>query len=223
MLREGLEKRYLIADDKYHFRDDKHDVAFEAGEKRLTTRLEDPAVIASMIDLAESRGWSELKLSGTREFKREAWLQASLRGMNVSGYSPDKLDQARLAEYQAERGQAGTENVVSNDTKRPKPVERPQFDERAAPHEDEPKVDLSPGKIMADRGDSPEAVAKAREIAAERFLSNRVYVGKMVETGTAPYQDQKGEKPSHYVTLEESGRKSGAWTCRALWRRPALS
>jgi putative DNA primase/helicase len=220
MLKEGLEKRYLLADDKYHFRDAKHDVAFEAGEKRLSTRHEDPAVITSMIDLAETRGWTDLKLSGSREFKREAWFQASLRGIDVSGYSPDKLDQARLSEYQAQQGKRDL-NIVKDATKPVKDDKSPKFDEKTIPTEDEPKVDLSPGqkqvvsvleKVMADRGDSPEAIAKAREIASERFLSNRVYVGKLVETGTAPYQDKQGEKPSHYVTLEDDeGKRSKVW------------
>ncbi len=224
MLREGLEKRYLLADDKYHFRDEKHDVAFEAGEQRLTTRHDDAAVITGMLDLAEARGWSDLKLSGTKDFKREAWFQANARGIEVTGYTPDKLDQARLAEYRAEfptPADRANVNVMEQEKAPPTSTPKARFDETTVPHEDEPKVDLSPGqrqvvsvleKVMAERGDSPEAIAKVREIASERFVSNRVYVGKLVETGTAPYQDMKGEKPSHFVTLEDDeGKRTKVW------------
>lgn len=220
MLQEGVEKRYHVAGERYHFRDAKRDVAFEAGDKRMTTQLEDPAVVASMIDLAEARGWTELKLSGSRDFKREAWLQASLRGMQVSGYAPDKLDQARLAEHQSERERAGR-NSVSRENDRSRSTEGPRFDEQTVALGDEARLDLSLGqrqvisileKVMSDRGDSPDAIAKAREIAAERFVSNRVYVGRLVETGTAPYLDKTGEKPSHYVTLEDdAGKRSKVW------------
>jgi putative DNA primase/helicase len=220
MLQEGVEKRYHVAGERYHFRDAKREVAFEAGDKRMTTQFEDPTVVASMIDLAEARGWTELKLLGSRDFKREAWLQASLRGIEVSGYAPDKLDQARLAEQRTEWERAGR-NPVSPKTGRSRSTEGPKFEEQTRIHEDEPKVDLSPGqrqvisileKVMTDRGDSLDAIARAREIAAERFVSNRVYVGKLVETGTAPYLDRDGEKPSHYVTLEDDeGKRSKVW------------
>ncbi|HWU49219.1 MAG TPA: LPD7 domain-containing protein [Asticcacaulis sp.] len=220
LLQEGVEKRYHVAGERYHFRDAKRGVAFEAGDKCMTTRLEDPTVVASMIDLAEARAWTELKLSGSWDFKREAWLQASLRGMEVSGYAPDKLDQARFAEHQSERERAGR-NPASPKTGRSRSTEGPRFDEQTRTHEDEPKVDLSPGqkqvisileKVMTDRGDSSDAIARAREIAAERFVSNRVYVGRLVETGTAPYLDKTVEKPSHYITLEDdAGKRSTVW------------
>ena len=104
MLLEGLEKQYLKADDKYHFRDRGREVAFAAEDKRILTQHETAPVIASMVDLAEARGWTSLKVTGTDEFKREAWLQASLRDFEVSGYRPTKFDKARLEEL---RGRAG--------------------------------------------------------------------------------------------------------------------
>lgn len=221
LLMAGLEKQYLKADNKYHFRDEKSGVAFEALEKRMTTKHEDPAVITSMIDLAEARGWTSLKLNGTKEFKREAWLQASARGIEVAGYEPDQLDQAKLAELKAEK--SGPSNIIIDGSalQDRRATGRP---ERASPplgYETEPKITLSHqqdqavtvlAKMMADRGDSPEAIARAREIAAETFRTDRVHVGKLLESGVAPFNNDKREKDSPFVVLvDDKGKQTTVW------------
>ena len=225
MLLEGLEKQYLKADNKYHFRDRGREVAFEAQEKKLMTAHDTPAVVGSMIDLAEARGWSSLKLSGTDEFKREAWLQASLRDFEVSGYRPNAVDKARLEELKAERGasQSGpAQNVVadvSKDAVESAKAKGFRHVSEAGAHE--PPLALTKPQdqavgamevMMRSRGDSPRAISMARAELTERLRSDRVYVGKLVEVGTAPYQDKPNEKPSHFVTLEnEQGRRTKVW------------
>jgi putative DNA primase/helicase len=215
----GLEKQYLKADDKYHFRNDARDVAFEAHEGKLVTQREDPAVIASMIELAEARGWSSLKLNGSQDFRKEAWLQASLRGMDVSGYQPDKVDLARLDELKAER--AGVPASTRGNVIAERALSSSSTKEKGGLQTAEPKISLSKAqeqvvavlaKIMAERGDSPEAIAMASEMAAERLRSDRVHVGKLVETGTAPYNNVPGEKQSPFVVLaDDKGNKDTIW------------
>ncbi|WP_140987166.1 LPD7 domain-containing protein [Asticcacaulis tiandongensis] len=218
MLLENLHKRYLIAGDTYHFRDKDQALAFSAEEKKLVTRLEDPAVITSMLDLAETRGWVDINLTGTQDFKREAWLQTQLRGMKVKGYKPDRIDLARLEDQKTEYNRQGRGHSTG--------VDRAQktgkgFEGKDIAAGNEPRPELTRGQqqivqiletVMADRGDSPEAIARAKELATERFRNCRIHVGKLVETGTAPYQDKTGEKHSHFVTLEdEQGKRSKVW------------
>jgi putative DNA primase/helicase len=222
LLLDGLNRQYVKAEDKYHFRDRNGDVAFEAQDRKLLTRHETPAVVSSMIDLAETRGWSVLKLTGTDDFRREAWLQANLRDIEVSGYRPTNLDKARLDELRTERNQSGQSNIVerADRTSRSGPPAarfEPLLEDGGA----EPKLALTPTQdqflrtmeaTMRHRGDSPTAIAKARELANERLTSNRVHVGTLVEVGTAPYQDKKGEKLSHFVTLEnDKGEQTKVW------------
>ncbi len=222
LLLEGLEKQYLRTDDKYHFRDRGREVAFEAREKKLLTSFETPAVVGSMIDLAETRGWTSLKVSGTNEFRREAWLQASLRDFEVSGYRPSKLDQARLDELRTERGGGQPGNVIANQ----EGGERNGGPSKGFSHivvseGSEPRVELTGAQdtyvrvleaTMRHRGDPPQAISKARELATDRLTSNRVHVGELVEVGTAPYQDREGEARSHFVTLrDDHGTLSKIW------------
>ena len=218
LLREGLGKQYLQADDKYHFRDRNREVAFEAQEKKLVTRFDSPSVVSSMIDLAETRGWSSLKLTGTAEFRREAWFQASMRDLEVSGYKPSDLDKARLAEARAERLLGAPANTIAENLREPG---RRAF--KAVPEEgrSEDGLGLTPKQdqfirvmeaTMKHRGDSPDAIARARTLAAERLTSDRIHVGTLVEAGTAPYQNRRDQKLSHYVTLrDDAGQVSKVW------------
>ena len=45
-----------------------------------------------MLDLAQARGWQSVKLRGADSFKREAWVQAQVRGMQTEGYQPKATD-----------------------------------------------------------------------------------------------------------------------------------
>ncbi len=224
MLLEGLDKQYLKADDRYHFRDKTRDVAFEARDKKLITQHDTPAVVGSMIDLAEAKGWSSLKLTGSKEFRQEAWLQASLRDLDVSGYQPTKLDRARLEEVRAERAVTAQVNTIGEQVNggRRQPN---QNDLGFAPVKEdgkpEPKIPLTSAQdqflrameaVMRHRGDAPEAIAKAVELGNERLTTTRLHVGTLVEVGTAPYQDKRGEKKSHFVTLrDDQGNSSKVW------------
>lgn len=222
LLLEGLEKQYLKAEDRYHFRDRTGEVAFEAQPKRLVTTHETPGIVSSMVDLAETRGWETLKLAGTEDFRREAWLQASLRGLDVTGFSPNKLDKVRLDEMRSEFGpNRDRRNTIAQGQDHPKEkdhAEFPQFNEparsegRPALSEGQDAVLAALGKAMRARGDSDQAIAAATELAGQKLGKGRVHVGKLTETGMAPYQDKAGEVQSHYVVLEDdAGRRQKIW------------
>jgi len=223
MLLEGLNQQYRLVEDKYHFRDRKGEVAFEARDKKLLTEHETPSVVTSMLDLAEARAWFSIKLSGTKEFRREAWLQASLRQFEVSGYKPDKLDKARLEDLKSERGPAIAANTIVPQAQPsgPSAAKEGSFKTFQDDGKAEARVPLTPVQgrfmqamelIMRQRGDSAETIAKARELATERLTTDRIHVGKLVEVGTAPYLDKWGETPSHFVTLaDDAGAKSKVW------------
>jgi hypothetical protein len=63
-----------------------------AAPQRITTRLDDRQTVSAMLDLAQARGWQSVKLRGTDTFKREAWVQAQVRGMQTEGYQPKATD-----------------------------------------------------------------------------------------------------------------------------------
>jgi hypothetical protein len=75
-------------------------LAFKVTEDRLVTRLAAAEVIRDMVSVAQHRHWDALHVRGSVEFRREAWLEASARGMEVQGYQPTELDRQTLADRQ---------------------------------------------------------------------------------------------------------------------------
>jgi hypothetical protein len=59
---------------------------------RISTKHDDRQTVSAMLDLAQSRGWDRIKLTGAASFKREAWVQAQVCGIETEGYRPKQTD-----------------------------------------------------------------------------------------------------------------------------------
>ena len=75
-------------------------LAFKVTENRLVTRLAAAEVIRDMVSVAQHRRWEALQVRGSAEFRREAWLEAGARGIEVPGYQPTELNRQALADRQ---------------------------------------------------------------------------------------------------------------------------
>lgn len=75
-------------------------------ENILKTRNNDKKTIKNMLAIAETNGWQNIKVKGSPEFKKEMWLQARLKGLEVQGYKPSEQDKKLLEtrKAQLERG-----------------------------------------------------------------------------------------------------------------------
>lgn len=113
-LATALQERYVIkrqlsvgdlslSKTEYRFRGDTQKVAFTESTFKLATDNNNPAVARSMVDVAESRNWQALRVSGNEEFKRLVWLEASLRGVKAIGYDATRADRELLQREQDKR------------------------------------------------------------------------------------------------------------------------
>ena len=68
-----------------------------ADPSTIRTKMADSQTVGAMLDLAQSRGWDTVKLRGTQDFQREAWVQAQVRGMKAEGYKPTATDTQEVA------------------------------------------------------------------------------------------------------------------------------
>jgi len=66
-------------------------------ESRITTTLDDRKTVSAMLDLAQERRWDRIKLTGSDSFRREAWVQAHVRGIETTGYQPQNTDLQEVA------------------------------------------------------------------------------------------------------------------------------
>ena len=100
---QDIEKRYLRVGGTFYHPKNTDLVAFEDKGNKLETRSNSEQIAESMVRIAEARGWDEIKVSGSETFRREVWLEAASRGMQVKGYTPSEQDKAQLAKRASER------------------------------------------------------------------------------------------------------------------------
>jgi hypothetical protein len=98
---EAVKQRFVQVGRKYYFADGAH--AFTDRGKRLTTPSENTEVIRSLVQIAQARGWTDITVSGTERFRKEAWFAAQSAGLDVRGYKSTPIDQERLVRAMARR------------------------------------------------------------------------------------------------------------------------
>lgn len=121
-----------------------------ADARRISSKQGDRQTVSAMLDLAQERGWQKVRLRGTDDFKREAWVQAQVRGVATEGYKATATDLQELARRKAASA----------------PVDSPA--ERAAPVRRE-----MAGNAGASGGGEPEQTA-TRSAAAARDVAGGV-------------------------------------------------
>lgn len=95
--RGGGERRYF---DDYQ----RKSLAIRANDNSISSKKEDLTTIRAMLTMAEARGWSEVKVAGTADFKREAWIEAQARGITAQGHKATDVDRQEADRRRAERG-----------------------------------------------------------------------------------------------------------------------
>ena len=102
----------------YWQRDRPDRLGFTESWLTLKTAEHSAAVIMGMVDRARERGWTKLHLDGSPEFKREAWILATARGLQTSGYT------ATLGDPRSGQGRAATAEPSSTRTRLPTTSQR---------------------------------------------------------------------------------------------------
>jgi hypothetical protein len=203
---------------------------FEDHGKKLSTSLEDGAVIAHMVDVAAAKKWDRIELTGTQSFRQMAWLQAESRGISTSGYQPSEQDLRQLDQAKKDRGasiEAGSKAQHANHIA--VTVERdveakvlvPELggaELAAADQAISEKAAASQGAATS----SPAPVAEqfsSREQAVERepFDSEAAHekdgpiAGRLVAHGRDKFNHDPSEKPSYFVTLQTQAGERTVW------------
>lgn len=146
--------------------------AFTDRGNRITTNSENTEVVRSLIDIAKARSWQEITVRGTERFRKEVWITASVAGLQVRGYKPTEFEQSHLVRTLAR--------------------------EKAAPIEPATGADadsISRGAV----GEEARARSSARGASADR---GGLLVGKLVDHGHAPYNQDPHAGMSYFVKLE---------------------
>jgi hypothetical protein len=111
---------YTEHDGKFFAKDSNRMMFHDQGEK-LATSTTDKVAIADMVAYARAKQWESLKLTGSQEFRREAWLQAESQGIKTQGFTPRDVDLAALKTLTQER----STNTITPLEERAKPQPTP--------------------------------------------------------------------------------------------------
>lgn len=219
----AITKNRFLSDQKtnYYDKDDKEQVniAFEDRNKSLHTSRQDDKTVYAMLDMAQSKGWSSIKLKGTEEFKQKVWLEASLRGIEVKGYTPSEKDLAELQAKQAER----TTNQVEGVGTSLKPQAQTKTESESVKEEAEKTKEKEP--IINAKDIIWEAAAVAvtpppfQPVVAGAFLINDAIA---VKEAVQDYFSEKGKENSKSAEeikmnirqIVQDGYKDGTITSR---------
>lgn len=219
------EKRGLLDKGRTEFTfrsgDEQGRVAFVDAGKALSTEREDKATIRAMVEVATAKNWKEITVSGTDDFKRNAWLEASLNGIQVRGYEPREADKQILAELQQRNKTANVITASEHEHKREQPRDTSKAPVEAPPqrkHIDGDALTVQERTVL----DSSRAILDSKALgekfteAALRELESklrgeRVYVGEIIDHGRAPYQFNKDNDDSYYVTLKTRAGEQVIW------------
>lgn len=182
---ESIRDRFIQDGNRFFFPDGAP--AFKDLGRRLTTSSENTQVVHSLIQIAHSRGWSEVTVTGTERFRQEAWRQARMAGVAVRGYRPTDVEQAQLIRAMARHlsgRSSGATDAISADAS-----------SSAAP---------SAGNPVA--APIPQVVPEARP----RGSTERI-AGKLIEHGRDSYRHDPQEEMSYFVSVQTREGRREIW------------
>lgn len=140
----------------------------DRGHELVSDRL-DPNVIHDMAAIAQHRGWAIVRVRGSSDFRREAWLAGRTIGLEVQGYRPTERDVQELQRRQAraeDRREVRAErrDARLHHTQDERPVQR----ERGADAAAERQLRVVDAVVRARVAD-PEQRAQIMEAARNRI------------------------------------------------------
>ena len=113
---DSIAKRYYVEEkrgERQYFEDyKKTNLAMRATDTSIMSKREDLNTIRAMLEIVEARGWHSVEIAGSAEFKREAWIEASARGLEGRGFSPSDADRQEVDRRRNERVQANQVRAV---------------------------------------------------------------------------------------------------------------
>lgn len=122
-LMKQVNKQFNVVGEQFHFKDRSSELAFKVKGNSLISASNDDRVAHGIVMMASAKGWKTIKISGHRDFQREVWMEANLRGIETRGYRPTELD---LQQLEVKR-----ENTMLNSVEHdPTPLKRTQSNER---------------------------------------------------------------------------------------------
>ena len=100
-----------------YVRGEEKKVAFIDKGASLVVRDKQPDCYKAVMELAKSKGWAAIELTGKTEHIAKGWLEAQLMGIEVANYTPGEKDLAALDARRAEMERKAITDVQTEQSK----------------------------------------------------------------------------------------------------------
>ena len=224
-LSNALRERFIVSREKrgmwdkgttqFTFRQGENQgkLAFVDNGKSLTTPGEDRETIRAMLEVAKTKNWKEVTLTGSDDFKRNAWIEASLNGLEVRGYEPREADKLLLQDLQQDRKPQNA--IVSLDGQRDALPAAERVATGKAKQVDGDEISAAEKTVL----DNSRAFLLSKDVgetfadATMRDLMSkfRTHEGEIIEHGRAPYKFDQDNEPSYFVALKTPSGEQVIW------------
>jgi hypothetical protein len=192
-------------------------VAFVDAGKTLQTALNDKETIRAMVEVATAKNWKEVTLTGTDDFKRAAWLEARLNGLDVRGYEARDADKQLLSELQQRDRPANSMSVAQSaravdapprtDEQQPK---RKHIDGDALTSSEQTAL-VNSRAFLTSKDLGERFTNEALRELESRLRGERVYTGELVDHGRAAYKFEKDNDLSYFAVLKTRTGEQVVW------------
>jgi hypothetical protein len=176
--------RDRFIEDRHRFYFDDGTPAFRDHGRRLTTGSENTEVIASLIEIARTRGWNEITVHGTERFREAAWRQGRYAGLTVRGYRATEAERQSVVRALGRRARGAQMELEAADAGAERGGSAPAPSEHAS-----------------------------RRVAESRRADGRgdLLVGKLLDHGRDTYRFDPKEPMSYFVEIETPQGKRTIW------------
>lgn len=192
----------------------------KARRDRLVTLVASIEIVRDLVAIAEHRGWERIELTGSLEFRREAWLAASARGIEAKGYEPTELDRAALAKMHGQSDRGGQMFAFGRDRTSPgAPAQRRSSMERGEKGGTDDRNARSHLAViervaLAAFPNDPEARKRVLDAARERMAHHRRRGARfdraeIVEGKTAMSRESQSKSAGRTRDADRAGRGRG--------------
>lgn len=179
-----LKGRYIFSGGKYLSADNQRTELFEDKGRSLTTKRSDSQIVADMLEVAQAKGWTSLKLSGSKEFKREMFLAAESKGISTKGYKPSAADLELLEKMRQNKADNGIEQATVAEPK-PQQGSNIEVQEKRIVQENNPAFFSEAERIRSLSNDPQQGVSGEVVHATEQL--QRAGYGKTTTVLTAQH------------------------------------
>lgn len=172
------------------------DPAFRDQGRRLITATESQEVVKDLVAIAQHRNWDRIHVTGSEEFRRSVWIEASQKGLEVRGYKPNDRDLQELDRLRGETSRntiapmaargvdVGRGSTAMNGQRDGSGLERPDVRRGGRGNTPNDRAEDSQMRVMEavirrTLFDNPEAVARVMTVARTQ-LDAHIAAGRTI-------------------------------------------